>query len=349
MEITRENYEAYFIDYLEGRLDERLVDSFIEFIRLNPDLKEELDLFESVSAKPEKISFNKKEALYKEKYDSKQEFDNAAVAKLEGDISNEEKFEFEMYLAEHPEKKKEAALFAQTKLVANKSITFSKKNTLYRKSRGKVFLLWSGRVAAILILAFAVFTLFNKISDESPLDNLVVKAEDTKDNKATKSTPEIKTETLEKKKKEPIKPRKVTPKPAVKKATPEKKTNKSIRETSKGRMEHDDLAVVRIQIEVPDELKAIAASINVYTPKAKMATMYISYPEEYYDDEWLLAHQVKGKFSLRSISKAGLNLVSSISKSNFTYQTSEDGTVTEYKYDSRLLAFSLPAKRIQQE
>jgi len=164
MEINRNNYEAYFIDYLEGVLDEKLVDSFIDFIKLNPDLKEELDLFESVSAMPETISFEKKNTLYKEKYDSEQEYNKAAVAILEEDISAEEKVEFEIYLAEHPEKKEDAALFSKTKVQADESIIFNKKDKLYRKSLGKIVLMWSSRVAAVLVLAFAVFTLINKTS-----------------------------------------------------------------------------------------------------------------------------------------------------------------------------------------
>ena len=95
MQINRENYEAYFIDYLEGNLDELLVDDFIEFIKLNPDLKEELDLFESLEAIPENIAFENKEGLYKEKYDAETAFNDAAVACLEGDISEGEKSDFE--------------------------------------------------------------------------------------------------------------------------------------------------------------------------------------------------------------------------------------------------------------
>ena len=69
MKITRENYESFFIDYLDGFLDEKLIDDFIEFLQQNPDLKEELSLFENVSVDAENISFDKKDQLFKEKYD----------------------------------------------------------------------------------------------------------------------------------------------------------------------------------------------------------------------------------------------------------------------------------------
>ena len=42
MKINRNNYEVFFMDYLDGNLDESVVNDFIEFLQKNPDLKEEL-------------------------------------------------------------------------------------------------------------------------------------------------------------------------------------------------------------------------------------------------------------------------------------------------------------------
>lgn len=357
MQINRENYEAYFIDYLEGNLNEGLVDDFIEFIKLNPDLKDELDLFESLEAVPETIAFGKKEGLYKAKYDSETAFNNAAIARIEGDITEKENLEFQNYLKEHPEKKNEVTLFSHTKLHPDESIHFNKKNKLYRKSLGKIILLWSGSVAAILILALAIFTFMDKTSEELPLhkdfaqlESNVDKAEPAKPLKKEQSTnPQKQVTPGEKKKKDLVKPSKENPKPVEKKAAPAKKSNKSIRETTKGRIgEYDNSVAERIPLEVPRELKAITASLEVSAPKASMATMYISYPDEYYEER-LLGDQVKEKINLRKISKAGLELFASISNDRFAYETDQEGKVTEYKYNSRLLAFSLPGQKSQQE
>lgn len=347
MEINRNNYEAYFIDYLEGNLDKRLVDSFIEFIQSNPDLKEELALFESVSAVPENISFSKKDSLYKEKYDSEKEFNTAAVASLEGEISEEEKFEFEVYLAEHPEKKKEAALFSQTKLQADESITFNKKNKLYRKSIGKVVLLWSSRVAAVLILGLAIFALVNNNSNKIVPENKM--AEIIQETPQDEIPSEIEITPVEEKNSVA---EKLSPKPAVKIVASEKKTTESISETVDKETGNEYLALTRVPIEIPSELNSISASLNVQTQRATMATMYISYPK--YDksyDERLLVDVVKEKtgFSFRKVGKAGLKLFANISNERFTYPTTEDGKVKEYKYDSRLLAFSIPNKKVQPE
>ena len=130
MKITRDNYEVYFLDYLEGNLDENLVNDFIDFLRQNPDLKAELEIAGMVKVDLENVTFGNKEKLYKEKYDLKQEFNRAAVARMEGELQENEKAEFEKYLSTHPDKQKEAALFEKTRLKADKSIVFKKKRKL---------------------------------------------------------------------------------------------------------------------------------------------------------------------------------------------------------------------------
>ncbi len=41
--INRDNYEAFFLDYIEGNLDEEATEALDVFLRLNPDLRQELD------------------------------------------------------------------------------------------------------------------------------------------------------------------------------------------------------------------------------------------------------------------------------------------------------------------
>ena len=62
MIITRDNYESFFMDYLEGNLEENLIDQFLDFLKQNPDLKEELHLFEEVSLPVEYIVVQEKKS-----------------------------------------------------------------------------------------------------------------------------------------------------------------------------------------------------------------------------------------------------------------------------------------------
>jgi len=77
--------------------------------------------------------------------------------------------------------------------------------------------------------------------------------------------------------------------------------------------------------------------------------MTLVYPPVETDDEHLLADNLKGKISLSKITKAGLNIVTSISNERFTYETNNEGKVTEYNYESKLLAFSIPSSKPDKE
>ncbi len=344
MEINRNNYEAFFIDYLEDNLDKNSVDDFIEFLQQNPDLKEELSVLGKVTAVAENITFNKKENLYKEKLDVDETFNQTVVANLEGDISAADKAEFNHFIEKHPEKKRDLFLFSKTKLTPDKTIVFKNKKKLYRRSATKTIVLWSVRIAAVFILAFAFFTLFNSKTNTVLAPNNLAKARKTEVLKPSTTKkllvkPENKTETKPEKK-------------IIKKKsfiTPRKRNIvKHIQKEPTAK----ELEIVKESIEKFPEMKSITASINVNQPKFKMATMHYTIPDNiiYSDEEILLADKIKEKIGfekveLNKVVKAGLNLVSSISKNKFRYETNHEGKITKYNYESRLVAFSIPSKK----
>jgi len=350
MKINRNNYEAWFIDYLEGNLDEKLVDDLIEFLQQNPDLKEELSLFETVSLEQEEITFNKKELLFKEKYDAENEFNQAAIASVEGEISASEKTEFENYLSTHPEKQKEAELFKQTKLQPDESIIYNRKNKLYRRPAGKTILMWTTRAAAVIIVALTVYTFIEKSSNKVIPENQVAVIENEPEKKINPT--EIKEVPAKNNKVEDQKIIKKEPdKPAVKSEKPKANETKIIRENSQGRLINDDLALARISEEIP-ALQSLTASLTtVSNSKIDLVPVNITVPDysEPVFEERLLVDIVKektgvDKLSFNKIVKSGLSLVASLSKEKFNYETDNEGKVTEVKFDSRLLAFSIPTR-----
>ena len=350
MKINRNNYEAFFVDYLDGKLDEKLVNDFIEFLQQNPDLKEELSLFESISIGQEEVTFNKKELLLKEKYDAEHEFNEAAIASLEGDILASEKIEFEKYLSKHPEKQKEAELFKSTKLRADESVTFSKKQKLFRRSIGKTVLLWSLRAAAVIVIALSVYTFIDNSSEKINAENQIVSFE--KEHEKKSNSEEIKEVPVKIEQKE-VQPKIVeeTAKPIIKKEKPKAEPVKSLRENSQGRLVNDDVAMIRLNEDIPEEIQGLKPTVFASLPKAELAkvTITISEIDEPFDDERLLVDIVKektgvGKLTIGKITKAGLSFVSNISKEKFNYETNTEGKVTEVKFDSRIFAFSVPTK-----
>lgn len=63
MDINRENYESFFIDYLDGRMSPDQVVELMSFLKENPDLEAELKQFEEIKIKPGNIKFKEKNIL----------------------------------------------------------------------------------------------------------------------------------------------------------------------------------------------------------------------------------------------------------------------------------------------
>lgn len=361
MKINRNNYEAYFIDYQEGNLDESLVNEFIQFIRQNPDLKEEMELLNSVTLPVEEMEFAPKNKLYREKYDVEKEFDRAAIAKMEGDLPEKEQVAFEDYLSRHHKKQQEAALFSKTKLEADKSVSYRHKNRLYHRSKSKVVILWASRVAAVVLLAITAYALVDRSTVS--LKNQVTIAENESETINKKAAPvtseepiaesaEIKNVPDKKSVNKEVKQAEIKTLPPVKIEEAQPKS-KSLRDNHRAKIEHEQIAAVRLPVEVPAKLGAISASLPAHSEPVEMGAMnkYVSQPEPLLPakEERYIADVIKektgiDKLSLNKIKKAGLNLVSTISKENFTYETDNEGEITEVIFDSRLLAFSIPTK-----
>ncbi len=348
MKINRNNYETFFVDYLEGKLDEKLVNDFIEFLQQNQDLKEELSLFENISIGQEEITFNKKELLLKEKYDGEQEFNEAAIAVLEKEISSSEKAEFEKYLSSHPKKQKEAELFKLTKLHPDESIVFSKKNKLYKKESGRTIFLWTMRVAAAFLISLSVYIYIDKNSETINPENQIAAIEGETEKKP--NSEEIRELPVTTEKKE-IVPTINEEKPTIKKEKPKPEPVYNLRENSKGQLGNEDLAMTRTDDEIPSKLQSLNPTIYPGNTKIELVQLKLTKTEtvETFNDEILFVDIVKEKTGIEKINfnmitKAGLSLVSSISNEKFNYETNSEGKITEVKYDSRILAFSIPTK-----
>jgi len=350
MKISRNNYESFFVDYLEGNLDEKLVDDFIEFITQNPDLKEELALFEPIAIDTLNVEFGKKELLYKARFDIESEFTEATIANLEGDLTANEKIEFDNYITSHPERKPDLELFEKTRLIADQSVVFQKKNTLYKTTPIKTFLLWSGRVAAVLVLAMLGY-FFTGNKEKTPVVNNTITV--IENNKPTKEVP---VETIKVTENNNIQQNtnqvSTIPMAAGNEANrPKSKPlkNESLRENNTGSINENNMALPGIETIQLARLDRVPATIVTELPEAELATMYITIPSVETPDEYLIVDRIKDKtgfekINFKKITQAGLNLFANLSNEKFSYQTNETGKVTEIIYDSRLLAFTIPTK-----
>jgi hypothetical protein len=133
MTINRNNYELYFIDYLDGNLSDRDIFMLEDFLLLNPDLREELEGTEKIHLTPESVEFINKEYLKRADLSlpvNEFNFEDFCVAENEGDLSDLQRSLLKEYIKNHQELSPTYKLFSRLRLVSDKSITFSGKEKL---------------------------------------------------------------------------------------------------------------------------------------------------------------------------------------------------------------------------
>lgn len=99
--IKRDNYEEFFISYLDGTLTKKEVEELLSFLKANPDLKEELTELENSFLMPENIGYAGKNSLKKQSLLSSSASDNfneLCIARVENDLTQKEKFEFDLMI-----------------------------------------------------------------------------------------------------------------------------------------------------------------------------------------------------------------------------------------------------------
>ena len=166
MKINRNNYEAFIIDYLDGKLDPVEAAELFRFLSQNPDIESEFGNFGNIKLiNPTEASFDKTK-LKKDFSDiesiSNDNFDEFCVARYEGDLSENDKLRLEEYLKKHPEKQKDFEQYSYTKLTPDYNIKFPHKGNIKKISpfiRPRNMLIYATSLAAaVLLLIMFVIT-----------------------------------------------------------------------------------------------------------------------------------------------------------------------------------------------
>ena len=339
MKITRENYEPYFLDYLEGNLDLQLIDEFLDFLRQNPDLKEELQLFEPVKLTAEKIDFEGRHKLYRQLPSGKEEFENLAIAWMEGDMNTEDQIRFKAFIDANPDKKRELEIFLQTRLYPDKNATFRHKSKLYRKPFIRNLAYQGLRMAAVLLVALAIWTLLpDKTVNVS--DQFTENGSPVMENREEAGT-------------NPVQP--VLEAAAILPVTPEKVIPSNHAGIPDSPAEHEKVVLTpemdrRNETIVLTELtpkKAILVSAHRHTTPEMTALKEITQDNPEFPENDYLSDRIKEKlglerFSFSKLIRTGLEFASDISGERFGYTTGETGQVVALSLDTRLLGLDIP-------
>ena len=342
MQINKSNYEIFFIDYLDGKLSDIQVDEFLDFLKLHPELKEELKSLSDFKLPVDEISFSGKEKLMKAEESASNSFDYRAAAFIEGDLSINDEKAFVEELDTDPSKEKEFDLMMSTKL-QKETVAYPFKDELYQKSKIRL-LYWSSRVAAIIVLLIligGVFQMTNIPNNEPIL--------------AESNYPALQTDTdLDSPKQDPTKKKKSIEEINSTKTDSIPKKTKSIRERTKGRLKEIAILPVQERLATPDQINPIFASLpvelnpSVYAMHEMNRTIdssskYISFDK--YLAQKLLKKERNKSINFEKLAQAGLKAFSGLSKEKINYQINAEGEVSEISLNTGLLAFSIPVTK----
>ncbi|MDR0802654.1 hypothetical protein [Fluviicola sp.] len=153
-----DNYESYYLDYLEGILPDSGRIAFEEFLAAHPELQLEDEELVFLDDAPELLSPLEKELLKKEenRIISAENLDYFAIGHAENMLSQTENTQLNAYVSKHPEAQKIIEIYQETRLAPH-TVVYENKEDLKRKEI--VFVSWRLLVAgtsaaAILILFF---------------------------------------------------------------------------------------------------------------------------------------------------------------------------------------------------
>lgn len=172
MKIKRDNYEAFLLDQLEGRLSAEDQQELRDFLLSNPDCAVEMGGGGSWILEKSPVRFPAKSQLRKELPGEASRltpanFDLFSIARMEGDLTVEQEKDHAAMVAEDEAMEQEWQQWQRTRLVAEPVVFAGKERLKRRKGRtGRV--IWMGVVAAAATVTLVLILLKNGPAGPEP-------------------------------------------------------------------------------------------------------------------------------------------------------------------------------------
>ncbi|MEY2917565.1 MAG: hypothetical protein RIS73_1279 [Bacteroidota bacterium] len=172
MNLNRNNYEAFFLLYVDNELSAADRNAVELFVQENTDLKEELNMLQQTVFKADAVVFGNKASLLKEEGAALQE---NLLFYIDDELSTADKLNVEKLLIADTAANKELLLLQQTKLQPDGSIVFTDKKLLYREENAKVVgLPWRRIAVAAVLLGIGTWSTVSLINtDKTAIGNAV--------------------------------------------------------------------------------------------------------------------------------------------------------------------------------
>ncbi len=341
MKITRDNYESWFLDYLEGNLDPEQMEMVRRFKIEHPDLADETEEVSPFLKADSGLVYPGKHLLKKEVYDDPVHFEQSAIAAMEGNMSDEELSQFHTWIDKNPDRQKFVKEFEQCRLVPDKEITFPGKNRLKKKS------IWmSGWTQAAAVAAIALLVLLTFLPESRKTQSTSIQTAETTLPKRRDKAPETEAAGNKSLPAQPEKTEKkveAVPKRILKKqdvkvedlGTLEPRYAETIQklEPRSGKLEPPSPVFVDL-LTILEQKALYAASMEMPLSeflKDKYQELKTNDPTEFITRE---------EFTI-----AGLHLFSRLPGKRLTGRKGSDGRLKTISFNTQLLAFSIPVNR----
>jgi hypothetical protein len=179
MDINRNNYEAFLLDLMEGKLSLSEQQKVRDFLMLNPDCSAHLPVSDPWVLEGDEVLFSGRENLKKEfpnpdSQITESSFDLFSIARMEGDLTESQKGDHQQMMVGDDERRLEWKQWQQTRLVGQ-SVIYRGKSSLKRKSGVKRGVIWlsvlsSAAAIALLFIFLRVDTPVNRtpVAEQSP-------------------------------------------------------------------------------------------------------------------------------------------------------------------------------------
>lgn len=359
--INRNNYEEYFIDYLDGNLSHSDKEIFLLFLDQNPDLKDELEMFEQNCLVADEVIYKGKESLKKQAIlsDKRDIFDELCISALEGDLTDNEFQYFDALLEGNEEKQKTYNIYKLTKIEPDKAVVFENKQKL-KRGEANVFRRFGFTITSVAasIIVLIVLYLFipnneNKLDEQKIAESKEILNSNTPTQPKQTIHSETKIEKIESINNAKIITGQISNDTRLEKklidvGVQEEKTRNII-----NRHNHlEQLSPVDIKYSIKnnsDYLKLADVSVKEingiekneekqYTLKSYLASTF---------NRRVLNKQDKDRIELFDIAQAGVEGLNKLTGSNMKLERTLDknGIPDKTEFNSRLIAFSAPVKK----
>jgi len=339
MKIDRNNYEIFFVEYLDGTLPVELIDDMLDFLQKNPDLANELKGLEKIKLEAPEEIFPLKNSLKRSDFDMTDIFEETCIRSIEGDLSAKEESDFKRSIDKNKKQKATYNLYRATISEPNLLITYPKKEQLKKSKNRTIAPIWYA-VAASIVIGLFIFISPDSRTNNSNTETVAKVIEEPYSTPEEKVTPQ----------------NQLITKPTIKKPVP--KVEKALLTENK--------SPKNTEVKINEEQPIVYEGIEALTPRyalvsneeeqldferfqlAEIRTVEIINSRDY--SKYLTVKQLlamKGdelwsKVKSGELSISALKSLSRASDEKIRYSTTTTGKIKAIGYESKLLAFSIP-------